>query len=348
MLKYKQRYNAFVVAVTIVSLLAVYIAVPVTNAASLQNAKDLISDSDLSASGVSHIFTFTSNLALPVNGYFEITFPAGFTGLLVGGLNCSGLTASVPSGQVARCTSGAGLSGSSTRIEVTGMGNPGSAASYTIPVVSYTAAGVELESADVMVAILSSVTVSASVTSTLTFTVTGLATTTDVNGRATTGSSTATTLPFGTLTTATSSVLGQRLAVATNAQDGFTVTVQQDHNLLSDNGADIDSFQDGTPPGSPIAWVAPANTLDTETTYGHFGLTTEDATLPADTYGTNLWSGFSGASSTPITVMYHSGPADGTTADKGLTDVAYQVHITALQEAGDYTNQLTYICTPQY
>jgi hypothetical protein len=46
--------------------------------------------------------------------------------------------------------------------------------------------------------------------------------------------------------------------------------------------------------------------------------------------------------------MYHNGPSDGLTADIGTTTVAYTVGITALQEAGDYSNTLTYICTPTY
>ena len=49
-----------------------------------------------------------------------------------------------------------------------------------------------------------------------------------------------------------------------------------------------------------------------------------------------------------VEVMYHTGPSDGTTPDKGLTQVAYTAEISTLQEAGDYENTLTYICTPQY
>jgi len=46
--------------------------------------------------------------------------------------------------------------------------------------------------------------------------------------------------------------------------------------------------------------------------------------------------------------MYNGGPSDGTTDHVGVTQVAYSVRITSLQEAGDYTNTLTYICTPTY
>ena len=50
----------------------------------------------------------------------------------------------------------------------------------------------------------------------------------------------------------------------------------------------------------------------------------------------------------PQEVMYHGGPADGSMQDKGSVEVAYRIQITALQEAGDYTNTLTYVATPTY
>jgi hypothetical protein len=350
MLKSKKRFNHLIVAVTIFSLVLTYFTVPVSKAASIQNAKDLITDSDVSATGVTHTISFTTGVALPnPNGYFDVVFPAAITGLLVGNVTCpTGLNASVVSNS-ARCTAPTGLVATTTWIRVTGLVNPATAQSLTVQIVSNTSGGVELESADVMIAIIDDVTVSASVSSTLTFVVANLATSTDVNGFLTTGSSTAQHLNFGTLAVGTSSMLGQRLSVATNAQDGYTVTVEQDHNLISDNGADIDSFSNGTPPATstPIAWTNPTGTLDSEQTYGHFGLTSEDATLPGgDTFADSLYSGFSGTA--PLTVMYHTGPADGTTADKGVTDIGYRVQIAALQEAGDYSNSLTYICTPQY
>jgi hypothetical protein len=46
--------------------------------------------------------------------------------------------------------------------------------------------------------------------------------------------------------------------------------------------------------------------------------------------------------------MYSSGPADSLTDDIGSTSVAYSLEISALQESGDYSNTLTYVCTPTY
>ena len=196
------------------------------------------------------------------------------------------------------------------------------------------------------VAILNNVLVTASVDTSFIFTVAGLATTTAVNGTSTTGSSSAIAIPFGTLTAGVMKTLGQQLTVTTNARNGFVVTVQQNQNLLSSTGADIDGFIDGVYTNTPTAWVAPTNSILSENTWGHWGLTSEDADLNANEFGSAL---FVAASTTARQVFSHTGPADGTTADKGATKVGYQIQISPLQEAGnDYSTVLTYIATPTF
>jgi hypothetical protein len=201
---------------------------------------------------------------------------------------------------------------------------------------------------DTRVAIINAVTVTASVDTNLTFTIGGLASSTIVNGDTT--STTTTPSPsqinFGYLSVGTSSIAGQSLSVSTNAANGFAVTVTQNQNLLSNSGADIDAFQDGAPAWPPVAWAAPSGAIGNEQTYGHMGVTSEDSTLPGgDLYSTSFYAGL--VSTSTRTVMYNGGPADGTTPDVGYTEVAYRLQITALQEAAsDYTNRLTYVCTP--
>lgn len=208
-----------------------------------------------------------------------------------------------------------------------------------------------LDQADTRVMILDDVLVTASVNTTFTFTVAGLASGTSVNGDTTSTSTSATAIGFGTLVPDTEVIAGQRLNVTTNAAGGFAVTVKQDQNLTSATGADIDPFLNGNGQATPIAWTQPANTLGSENTYGHFGITSEDSTLNpagpngADAFGTQLYAG--NFSTSTLEVFYHNGPADGTTADIGETDVAYQIEIRSLQEAGtDYTATLTYVATP--
>lgn len=340
-----RKFRKFIVLTVILMLaVAVYGLVPVTNAASLTNAKDILSDSDLSVAAT-HTFVFTTQQALGASDYFEITLPAPFGNVLVGNITCpAGMTATASTTETLRCTGVLGAGIATTTLANTT--NPGSAGSQLIDITTRLAAGTVLETADVMVAIIDNVDVSATVSSTLTFEIRPLNSATDVNGTATTITSATTSLAFGTLTSGVASIMGQELRVTTNADDGFSVTVEQDGNLTSLSGSDIDSFDDGTST-APKAWEAPTGTLDIEWEYGHFGYTSEDSTLAAgDTFGANLWQGFSGT--TPVQVMYHGGPADGTTANAGLTQVAYQIQTTALQEAGDYTNVLTYIATPTY
>ena len=210
-----------------------------------------------------------------------------------------------------------------------------------------------LDQADTRVMILDDVVVTASVNTTFNFTVAGLASGTSVNGDTTSTTTSATAIGFGTLVPDTEVIAGQRLNVTTNAANGFTVTVKQDQNLTSATGADIDPFLNGNGQATPIAWAAPANTLGSENTYGHFGLTSEDSTLSpsnpngTDAFGTQLYAG--NFSTSTLEVFYHNGPADGTTADIGETDVAYQIEIRSLQEAGtDYTATLTYVATPVF
>src|SRR5690606_27107150 len=106
--------------------------------------------------------------------------------------------------------------------------------------------------------IIDNVVVTAAVSTTFEFTVSSIDAAETVNGEATTVASTATTIPFGTLAAGTPVTIGQRLNVSTNAAEGFVVTVEQDGNLLSSNGADIDGFIDGTYTDTPTAWVPPA------------------------------------------------------------------------------------------
>lgn len=208
------------------------------------------------------------------------------------------------------------------------------------------------DSGSTRVAIISPVVVTAAVDTSFTFTVAGVATGT-VNQEAITGSTSATSIPFGVLTQGSATTSAQQLSVSTNASYGFAVTVQVSQQLLSSTGADIDGFIDGAYTNTPVAWVPPTGTISDENTWGHWGLTTEDASLtagltdPFDAGGTGQL--FVAASTTPVEVFRHNGPSDGVTPNVGRTRVGYKVEISPLQEAGnDYTATLTYVATPVF
>ena len=206
------------------------------------------------------------------------------------------------------------------------------------------------DSGDTRVAIINHVTLTASVDTTLTFTITGVAFNQSVNGDVSTTTATGTTatlMPFGVLASGSPKILAQDLSVTTNARNGFVVTVIQNQNLLSSTGADINLFKDGSANVAPTAWTAPLATLGTENTYGHYGITSEDSDLNGDEFGTALYAGNFGT--TTREVFSHNGPADGVAPDIGLTRVGIKIGVSSLQEAGnDYTNQLIYVCTPTF
>ncbi len=342
----------------------------IAQAANLTSVSDTLSDSDLSSASNHTILATVPAGASGVGAgqTVTVTFPAGFslTGVAFADIDfaingAEQTLAAAPAaatwgaaiaGQVLTITSGTGTvtAGQVIRIRVgtnavtggTGtqqIDNPGTAGSYELRITAGTA-----DSGRTRVAIIDNVLVSAIVDTTFTFTITGVATSTVINGApATTGSTSPTAINFARIAANTDEVLGQRLNVTTNAIGGFTVTVAQDSNLLSSTGADIDGFADGAYTNTPAAWTNPTNSISLENTWGHWGLTSDDD-LNTNEFGAALYVA---ASTTPRSVFHHAGPADGTTNNIGSTSVAYRIRITPLQEAADdYNTTLTYVATP--
>lgn len=263
-------------------------------------------------------------------------------------------------GTVIDITSGTDViaSGTTVTIEIGTNANEGGAGVNQIsnPTVGSYEISVEfglVDTGSTRVAIVDSVTVTATVETIFDFTVSGVDVGIDVNGDTVTSTSTSTAIPFGVLEADTQATAAQNLQVSTNAANGFVVTVITDQQLTSSNGADIDGFVDGNYTTTPLQWAAPAGTLGLESTYGHWGITTDDSTITAgltdafDVNGTGQL--YVSASTTPVEVFRHDGPTDGTIQGIGNTTVGYSVEITALQEAGnDYTATLTYVATPVF
>lgn len=338
-------------------------------AANLTTISDTLSDSDVSAVS-NHTIGFTVPAGSPgviAGGTITVTFPAGFNmgsvafGDIDFSINAGNQTlAAAPSGatwgavvagQVLTLTSGTGVVAASDVIEIKiGTNAAGGANQITNPTAGSYELVVTAGAADTgrtRVAILDNVLVTAVVQTTFNFTVSGLATSTAVNGDTTTGSTTATTIPFGVLNAGVPKILAQQLNVATNAINGFSVTVETDGDLQSATGAVIDGFTDGTDIAvSGTAWAAPTNNVALANTWGHWGMTSDDTDLANDL---DAADSYIAASTTPREIFSHDGPSDGTTQDVGKAIVGYQVEITALQEAADdYNTTLTYIATPTF
>ena len=292
-----------------------------------------------------------------VIGSSEMTVTSTFGGCA--GASIVGVTTTISAAsstvRVEICTSNSVTANASTTLEIgtnatassTGnsqITNPSTANSYEINI-----AGTMTDSGAFRVAIIDDVTITASVDTSLTFSISGINSGQSCVGATTNATSTATTITFGTLSTTASSTACQQLSVSTNAANGFVVTIQADQALRSGNGADIDFFRNGDANATPVSWTAPSSTVGSEATYGHWGITTDDANLTTDTglaaddFGTYNYAG-NFASTTPRNIFAHTGPVNATTTKVGIA-----VQIGALQEAADdYTAILTYIATPTF
>lgn len=341
-------------------------------ASSITSASDTLSNSAPSLAS-NHTIGFEIETAMTAGQTIAITFPAQFT-LPALGVEDFDLTAG--SEQTISSSNGAGVWGVSTSsqtitftspsdtgyatntafvIEIgtnatagtagnTQIVNPAATASYAIEI-----DGTMPDSGQIRVAIVDQVTVSASVDTSLTFTVSGVASGATINTSPTTTSttSTSTSIPFGNLTAAPG-MAAHNLAVTTNASNGYTVTVVQTQALQSSTGATIDGFINGSDTNTPTAWQSPSGVIADPDTYGHWGITSTDFAVSARSsqFGADQWVA---PSTTPIAIMGHTGPADGSTAGTGAATIGYQAQITPLQEAGDdYTTTLRYIATPVF
>jgi len=330
----------FIVAVLMFSMVAMYGTMPMAQASGLDSVKDTISDSDRSAPDVTHtiILDMVNNLA--AGEIITVAFHADFTLGVVGDVTCPANSTAGLAAQNVTCTVNGGqtLSGAGPlTITVANVDNPADAGAYDVTVSTNNA--IEAESTETLVYIIDDVTMEAHVDATLTFAIAGVTSAVDINGTNTTIGSTATTIPFGTLASGTPAIIGQELNVTTNAGGGFTVTVQQTGDLTNAAGDDINAAATGM-----AAWTAPTSNILDDTTFGKMGFTSTDTSLNSNEFGVNNYRGFDGT--TAIDVMYHNGPADGSTNHLGSANVAFQVEIGDMQEAGDYETNITYVCTP--
>ncbi len=169
---------------------------------------------------------------------------------------------------------------------------------------------------------------------TLTFTVSGLPSGTNIASIVTDVATTATTIPFGTIATSSPIEAAQRLTLSTNAGIGYIVRIYQTQLLSKDSGRSIPTVS-GTNT-SPIAWSIPSGQS------GAYGYHTTDATLGSgvatrfaddDTYAQ--------LDSTAREITYSSIPVSNES-----TDIIFKIELTSTQAAGTYNNTLSYLVIP--
>ncbi len=363
-----KKQKQIIVGLVAVSMLALnFMVVPIKSAQALDqptDVSDLLSDSGLNTMATSTI-TFTTASSTAIGDYWRVEFDSDFdmTGINV---NCAwgdgDFTASTTGQQVDCVRSGSVVAtASSSRIVIGNHINPNTENTYHLYFYHYASDHRLKEYADFMVAIQPEVLMHARVAATLAFEVSGVSTTTQTASGITCDDTTwADRLDFYTLNAGASTTLCHQFDVSTNASDGYILTVEQDGNMRNAAADEINSFvMSPTGTGSStqaFTWEPPVAQLDVDYTYGHMGLHSDDADVESASgaidFGSDTQPLYMGLNNTEVMIiMAHDGPTGSGSAawqDNGRAMVAYTAEITALQQAGDYENTLTYICTPTY
>lgn len=148
-------------------------------------------------------------------------------------------------------------------------------------------------------------------------------------------SSTTNAISYGSLTINTPELAAHGITVTTNATSGYATTLQQDGDLRTGTGSEIDPVS-GTN-ASPAVWPGSITT-------GAFGYHVSDDTLCTGTSGrfvtTNTYAQLTG---TPEEVACSTGPVTSET-----NYVVFKLEIGNIQPSGSYQNIVTYITTAQF
>ena len=360
------------------------LALITANAAQVSSFSDTLSSSAPGV-GANHTIEFTTPTGVSADGStIVVTMPAGFgmgsltendvdiaddTVDLTTDTTCGAVNAAVTfSGQdieIEICTGGGGAIAADSVVEIEVGTNASASGTGANQITNHatddsyvvTLGGTMADTGETRIAIVETVDVSAQVNTIFSFSINSVGSGVTINddSTVTTGVSTATTIPFGTLQPGVPKMMAQELRVDTNALNGFSVTIQADQTLTAGNLATIDEFSNGTALASSTLWSEEPllATLGNTDTYGHWGITSDDDEVSSTT--ANLW-GIGEAAyvgnfiNNPVEVFYYDGPVLNTSGvGVGSTTVGFKIETTALQEAAtDYTANVMYIATPVF
>jgi len=228
----------------------------------------------------------------------------------------------------------------------------GTADSYGIILDNLNASDVVIDSTTVKVAVIESIRVTATVDPTINFSVAALSSGSTACGNALDVSSTATTVPFGSVAISTFTDLAQNLTVSTNADGGYVVTALED-NQMRFVGATAPEIPDT--PGDTV--TADYDTTDewVSTSTKGFGYSIEnvDAASVAFEYSDST-AGCDGVycakqfADADVPEAHQTLFNSSTVADNENAYVCFRIIVGATQEAGDYWNAVTYRATATF
>ncbi|MCR4330079.1 MAG: hypothetical protein NUV65_06065 [Candidatus Roizmanbacteria bacterium] len=188
------------------------------------------------------------------------------------------------------------------------------------------------------VAPVDGVFVSATVEETISYTIAGVNVSTSACGTTTSVTSTASSVPFGSIiNTNTFYDAAQTHAITTNSANGYVLTAQYDQ-ALSLNGAGVTTIPDTScdtscTTGTPAAWATATN--------NGFGYTLANITGTEAAF-TNA-SGYKPFSSSAVTIMTKSSSTSGSQIYS-----CPRLSVSTSQQTGTYFNKLTYVATPKF
>ncbi len=204
------------------------------------------------------------------------------------------------------------------------------------------------------IAVLEGVRVTATVDPTVQLTLTAVASAETRCGQTTTGTSTGTTVPFGSLSVASAfgNIMSQQVSAVTNASGGYVVTVFEDA-ILSVEGDDSTTLAD-TDGDNGSASSTVSDEWTTETTESGFGYSIQNvdtttvpfqySTATGTCTGTFCARAFGIGSSNAATIMTNT----STPTDTEDIYMCYKIVANTVQTAGDYENRLVYTATATF
>jgi hypothetical protein len=362
------KYNTYKPRTNIAALLALLLAVTtiVANvgtayAATLTSSSITLSDSRISQTGVTYDFAAGGVTTSGIQCIKLVFSDAATGGSVPAGMTTNGDTNDLTGNYIPTPANWARTNPSNGTIQFTGTSQTpastsgrtlslagvtngsSSAASYFLQFSTFNntdCSSSHVDSVVVMYRFTDGQQVTATVDPTLTFTVAGVTgngsltvnTATITNGLATTSS----TIPFGTLTSASNKIAAQDLTVTTNAGNGYTVFTRYT-GVLTSGSFTISNL--GTHTNAAPGAFSAAGTEG-------FGYTTEDSTLgtgTADrftTTGGNKWAAFTTSNAE---VAFNA-----TGATSQTTRVGMQTGVASTTEPGSYATTVIYTATPIY
>jgi hypothetical protein len=192
-----------------------------------------------------------------------------------------------------------------------------------------------VDNANILFILTNGSTLSLTVDDTLSFTVNAVAGGQACDGTTTTAASTATTIPFGTITAASNGVVCQDLTAATNATNGYTIYARY---TAKPTNALTQTINDHTGTNAAPTVFSAAGTEA-------YGYTTNDATLGTGTVNrfTNPAQEWAAMTTTNAELAFEPAGVTNTTYRVG-----HQVGVSLTTRPGTYTTTVIYTCTPIY